>query len=117
MSDLKLPDEMYIEQTMSNGHTVTICTMRQEVLHCIGMIDSCSQRHKPYRRHGKVFYQPWRNYFDTNADDKVWSQLCDAGYAEHGEVSDNGGAMFWLTRKGLDWVGEQLNITIHDEEI
>ena len=115
-AEIKLPAELYAREKSPDGRIITYCTMRQQALHCIGMVDSCSQRHKPYRRHGKAFYRPWRNYFDTNADDKVWNQLCDAGYAEHGEVSDNGGAMFWLTRKGLDWIGEQLNMTIYDEE-
>jgi hypothetical protein len=24
--------------------------------------------------------------------------------------------MYWMTRKGLDWLGAQLGMTIHDEE-
>ena len=114
--ELKLPSELYTYETLPDGRTVTYCTMRQQVLHCIGMVDSGSQRHKPYHRHGKAFYRPWRNYFDTSAHDKTWTQLCDAGYAEHGEVSDRGGAMFRMTRKGLDWLGKQLDMTIYDEE-
>ncbi|MEA4934249.1 MAG: hypothetical protein VB071_11840, partial [Lawsonibacter sp.] len=99
---------------------ITCCTMRQNVLHAIGMVDSGSSRHKPYRRHGKVFYRPWRNYFCTSADSKMWNQLCEAGYADHGEIHDHDGrnqsTTFWITRKGLDWIGEQLGMTIHDEE-
>jgi len=115
MSGLKLPDELYIKKTLPDGREVTHCTMRQQVLHCIGMVDSGSQRHKPYRRHGRTFFRPWRNYFSTPALDKRWDELCEHGYAEHGNVDDRG-TTYRVTRKGMDWLGEQLGMTIHNEE-
>lgn len=114
MSELKIPDELYVHKTFPDGRKVTYCTMRQEILHCIGMIDSGSQRHKPYHRHGKAFYRPWRNYFSCGKQDKQWEELCACGYADHGAVNDRG-VMYWMTRKGLDWLGEQLGMTIYDE--
>jgi hypothetical protein len=114
MSELKLPAELYTQEVSPDGRQITYCTMRQQVLHCIGMVDSCSQRHKPYRRHGRMFYRPWRNYFSCGKPDKRWEELCDCGYATHGPVNDNG-VCYWMTRKGLDWIGEQLGMTIHDE--
>lgn len=113
--NLKLPDELYIQEALPDGRTISRCTMRQEVLHCIGMVDSGSQRHRPYRRHGRTFYRPWRNYFSTNEPDLKWNSLCIAGYADHGTATDRG-VTYWITRKGLDWVGSQLGIVIHDEE-
>ena len=115
MADLKLPDEMYIKQAAPDGRTVTICTMRQEVLHCIGMVDSGSNCHKPYRRHGRTFYRPWRNFFSTAFPSPAWDELCACGYAAHRPVDDRG-VMYWMTRAGLDWLGDQLGMTIYDEE-
>lgn len=115
MSELNLPDELYVRKTFPDGREFTCCTMRQNVLHCIGLIDSCSQRHRPYRRHGRTFYRPWRNYFSTNEPEKEWEKLCEAGYAAHGTVSDRG-VLYWITRKGMDWIGNQLDMTIYDEE-
>ena len=59
---------------------------------------------KPYHRHGKTFYKPYRNRFYTYADDSIWNQLHQDGLAERSGAD------------GLDWLGNQLNITIHDEE-
>lgn len=113
--EIKLPDELYTHEMLTDGRTVTYCTMRQQVHHCIGMVDSCSQRHKPYHRHGKVFYRPWRNYFSCERPDKQWESLCARGYADHGTINEQG-VTYWMTREGLDWLGEQLGMTIHDEE-
>ena len=113
--EITLPAELYTYEALPDGRTITYCTMRQQVLHCIGMVGSCSQRHKPYRRHGKMFYRPWRNYFSTAAPSPLWEELCAHGYADHGAVSERG-VMYWMTRKGLDWLGAQLDMTIYDEE-
>ena len=79
--------------------------------HAIGL-----DRSKPYKRHGKYFYKPYRNYYDASPKDaELWFQMVDAGYAEAGNTDSRGGTMFWLTRSGLDWLGKKLNITIHDE--
>lgn len=116
MERLILPNELYRHETTEDGSTITFTTMRQQVLHCIGMDGSGSRRHRPYIRHGKMFYSPWRNYFYTCADDKTWNKLCEHGYADHGRASDNNTTCFRVTRKGLDWIGEQLGMTIYDEE-
>ena len=74
---------------------------------------------KPYTRHGRKFYRPYRNYFATNPGDLTWIEMERIGYAKHGEVLDRGNyqiTSFWLTREGLDWIGEQLGMTIYDEE-
>lgn len=38
-----------------------------------------------------------------------------SGYAKSVQREEYG-KTFWLTRAGLDWLGEQLNIHIYDEE-
>ena len=73
-------------------------------------------REKPYTRRGKQFYKPTRNRYITWADDAIWIELKDAGLADSGPVNRDGRLCYWLTRKGLDWLGEQLEMYIHDEE-
>ncbi len=118
---IELPKEEYVQR---DGKTYS--TMRQQVLHCIGMADSCSQRHRPYTRHGRKFYRPWRNYFSSTRNDPMWEPLVSEGYAAkrdytsrytvNGKEHVSEGTTYWMTRKGLDWLGEQLGIVIHDEE-
>ena len=82
--------------------------------HAIGLDGN---RKKPYIRHGKKFYRPYRNYFATapQCDGyELWETLEGAGYAEHRE---NGKYVcFFVTRAGLDWLGEKMGVHIYDEE-
>lgn len=72
---------------------------------------------KPYKRHGRLFYRPYRNYYAAGANHcEAWEMLVNAGYAERGIELSHGGRMYWLTREGLDWLGEKLGIVIYDEE-
>lgn len=76
--------------------------------HAIGL-----DHKKPYKRHGRYFYRPYRNYYDASQKDcEVWEMMVAAGYAE---ADRYGGRLYWLTRKGLDWLGEQIGVHIHDE--
>lgn len=80
--------------------------------HCIGL-----DKKKPYKRHGRLFYKPYRNYFAAGKSDVAsWTRLWEQGYAEKGKKNRYGGCMFWLTRKGLDWLGNELGVVIHNEE-
>lgn len=105
---IELPKEEYI-QVEENGKTVTYCTLRQKVMHVIGM-----DYRKPYTRHGKKFYRPYRNSWGGR--DKQLDQLVDAGLMN--ASNDEGGERCWYSfnRKGLDWLGEQLGVKIYDEE-
>lgn len=83
----------------------------ERMKHCIGL-----DRHKPYKRHGKKFYRPYRNGYATGKDHQGWDELVTDGYAGRSEEpNQHGGYVYWLTRKGLDYLGEQLDITIYDE--
>lgn len=80
--------------------------------HCIGL-----DRKKPYTRHGKKFYKPYRNYYDAGGRDvDIWNDMYKLGYAGRGKKDRYGGYMFWMTREGLDWLGTELGIKIWDEE-
>ena len=80
--------------------------------HAIGL-----DHKEPYKRHGKLFYKPYRNYYYASPKGfKTWELMCDAGYADRCRKDRYGGRMYWLTRNGLDWLGEKLGIKIYDEE-
>ena len=80
--------------------------------HAIGLDNK-----KPYKRRGKLFYRPYRNYYcASQKDSEIWDVMVNAGYAKAGKKDRRGGRTYWLTRKGLDWLGERLNIKIYDEE-
>lgn len=78
--------------------------------HCIGM-----DYRKTYHRHGKAFYRPYRNYYALWKRDPYWESLVEEGYAKC-ETTSQGNVIYFMTRKGLDWLGKRLGVTIHDEE-
>lgn len=84
--------------------------MIDQAKHAIGL-----DYKKPYRRHGKLYYKPYRNYYATILGNPVWRELVVAGYATcFPEGEDR--AIFTLTRSGLDWLGEQIGMKIYDEQ-
>lgn len=90
-------------------------SVEKAIDHMSHMIGMDNPRHKPYRRHGKVFYKPWRNYwcgYDAELD--YLSQPC----IELVERVDWGGQgiYYYVNRSGLDWLGRRLNMTIHTRE-
>lgn len=92
---------------MSEEYKIDLCK------HAIGM-----GYRKPYRRHGRVFYRPYRNYFATSGEGIAhahWKSLEDDGYAKS-QKTENGRFIFWMTRSGLDWLGEKIGMHIYDEE-
>lgn len=93
------------------GHVPTDENMLIDVAkHCIGL-----NYKKPYTRHGKQFYRPYRNQYYTLRKDKLWEALYRMGYASRWPLNTRGYYEYWLTRVGLDWLGEKLNIHIYDE--
>lgn len=81
--------------------------------HAIGL----NGRRRPYTRNGKQYYKPYRNYFATSLPCEPWEMMTWAGYAVMRRQTRDGQpiATFWLTREGLDWLGEQLGVYIYDE--
>lgn len=90
---------------MSNSQS-EIDKMIELCKHAIGL-----DRQKPYHRHGKAFYKPYRNFFCTSKDDLIWNRLCAVGIAKRSE-EHNGCVDFYLTRVGVEWLSRQLKITI-----
>lgn len=102
----------------SNPAMRTMCI--DAMKHAIGLTGSCSQRHRPYRRHGKLFYKPWRNYYATSRSTKVyqaWKKLHYTGLAACSSADDvsrleeqdmQETLWYTVTPKGLKWLQAQL---------
>lgn len=58
--------------------------------HCIGL-----DYKKPYIRHEKQFYKPYRNYYCTYPNDEVWLNLEKQEYAKHSS-EHNGCVDFYI---------------------
>ncbi len=85
----------------------------QNAAHMIGLT-----REKTYNRHGKEFFRPYRNYFQAaNGTPDYYSFLSmvedERAVFRNGQ---NDTTWFFLTRKGFDWLGDELGIYIFDEE-
>ena len=108
VSSIKLPEKESVT-VFRNGERVTYCTLRQKVMHVIGMDDR-----KPYTRHGKKLFRPHRNTWGGR--DKELDKLVDLGLMNASNDQDGERYYYWFNRRGLDWLGDQLGVKIYDEE-
>lgn len=82
------------------------------IRHAIGM-----DNRDTYIRHGKKFYKPYRNYFQTGIechDYPLWEKMVETGYAERTKKDEHGNAWYRITRSGMDWLGMHDGVHIHD---
>ncbi len=80
------------------------------------MIGLDMQKHKPYKRHGKLFYKPYRNHW-AGFNDRLEYFSGTLGLCRKYEPKLTGGMPFYcLTRRGLNFLGRHINVTIHDNE-
>lgn len=111
---IELPAENYTIKEI-NGIPYHTCTLRQKVIHTIGL-----DYKRPYIRHGRKFYRPYRNYFTTNGKSTAFRPLVEAGYMTERSMprapDGTEGHIYSMTRAGLDWLGEQIGVTIHNEK-
>lgn len=67
---------------------------------------------KPYHRHGKAFYKPYRNFFAApSTGEEVLEKLTHLIITK--EISDTS-VLYTLNSCGLKWLGSQLKITIKE---
>lgn len=82
--------------------------------HAIGL-----DHKRPYQRHGKFFYRPYRNYYSTwvgSPEYVLWERMAVSGYAIREKYpTRNDGMIYHLTRAGMDRLGTMLGITIREE--
>lgn len=69
---------------------------------------------KPYHRHGKAFYRPYRNYFAASSNGERLLDRLSGLVVERRETERS--VLYRLTPDGLKWLGRQLNITIKECE-
>lgn len=55
---------------------------------------------RPYIRHGRRYYKPYRNYFCSALSGPDYETL---------RKMEKKGICFWMTREGLDWLGEKIH--------
>ena len=93
------------------------------MMHMIGMFPEGAR--KTYKRHGKVFYRPYRNYFaGQNKYLDYFSGslgLCEkwegtGSTVENGVVKGKPMPYYALTRTGLNFLGRHTHVSIYDEE-
>ncbi len=108
MDKITLPESDYLT-IEKDSRTYYCCTLRQKVRHTIGLDDATWRT--LYKRNGKTYFKPTRNYF--NGKDEELEKLVDAGYMSSrrcGAAKES--TTYFFTNEGLDWLEEQLHITI-----
>ena len=65
---------------------------------------------RPYHRHGKAFYKPYRNYYCDIATGNSFLDRLPKDIVNM--KRDEKFTWYWLTDYGLKWLGRQLQITI-----
>lgn len=109
---INLPQNDYLT-VEKDGRTYCCCTLRQKVRHTIGL--DYATRRTLYKRNGKMYFKPTRNYF--SGKDEELEKLVDAGYMESrrcGTIKES--TTYFFTNEGLDWLEEQLHITIRRQK-
>lgn len=98
--------DMGIEMTFTNEElerVIEICK------HMVGL-----DYKKPYHRHGKAFYKPYRNYYEApKSGNKLLDRL---PFVVIERKEGNVSIWYELTENGLAWLGRQLKITIWGEK-
>ena len=97
--------EWFKESEYNEKHNTNVSDINgkyvRQAMHCIGLDYA-----KPYTRHGKKFYKPYRNHYDAGGKDiETWDALTYIGHAYKGN-------MYHLTAEGFRWLGRILDITI-----
>ena len=76
--------------------------------HMVGL-----DRQKPYHRHGKAFYRPYRNFFASNfPGNRLLNKLPDWIITTKSQGEKY--TYHKLTIEGLKWLGRQLHVTIKE---
>lgn len=111
---VKKRDEEHTEylSDMGTDMGVELCISEDElkiaVDYCKHMVGLDYER--PYQRHGKLFYKPYRNHWEAPANgNKILDKLPRFLVTRD---ADEMGVLYALTVDGLKWLGRQLKITI-----
>ena len=72
---------------------------------------------RPYRRNGKFFYNPWRNCCYAEKGNADWAWMFNEGLATIARCSDTRYCKYVLTRRGIEWLGKKIGVTIWSFDI
>lgn len=110
----KKRDEEHTEylSDMGTDMGVELCISEDElkiaVDYCKHMVGLDYER--PYQRHGRLFYKPYRNHWEAPANgNKILDKLPRFLVTRE---ADEMGVLYALTVDGLKWLGRRLKITI-----
>jgi len=79
--------------------------------HCIGF-----DPEKVYKRGGKKFFKPYRNYYDAAGYQMaIWDKLVSLGYAECNISENSDHAYYWLNSSGLAALSDNTGVYIYSE--
>ena len=79
--------------------------------HCIGYDPK-----KVYKRGGKKFFKPYRNYYDAAGHKMaIWDKLVSLGYAECNKSENSDHAFYWLNSSGLAALSDNTGVYIYSE--
>lgn len=87
-----------------------ICTILDKMKHALGL-----DRKKPYHRHNRAFYKPYRNGYSA-CNDAVWEALVECGYANKWRENEKGICYYSVSDLGRNWLSCLLGIHIYAEE-
>ena len=68
---------------------------------------------KTYKRHGRKYYRPYRNYWCGEEPALEW--FSKMGLAEK-EQEEGKLPYYYLTRQGMDWLERRIGVVIREEE-
>lgn len=95
-------DDVCLESEGKYGIVIDLCK------HMVGL-----GRKRPYHRHGKEFYRPYRNVFASNfPGNRLLNKLPHLIITKSQSEKR---VYYKLTTEGLQWLGRQLGITIKEE--
>ena len=86
-------------------------SMEKTIEHCKHMLGMDNR--KTYKRHGREYYRPYRNYWCGEEPALEW--FSKMGLAEK-EQEEGKLPYYYLTRQGMDWLERRISVVIREEE-
>lgn len=86
----------------------------KKMLHALG-----ADHRQTYIRHGKEYYRPYRNYFDSGKnEDKDMETMIEPGYVERRNITCGVYKGFWyfVTEAGREYLKKVTGCHIYEEE-
>lgn len=71
---------------------------------------------RPYKRHGRLYYKAYRNYWYDNDNVPEFDLMCAGAFGLMGKKKEEKGVFYWLTAAGLEWLSRKTGIQIRREK-